>query len=509
MILLWLIVWILAAGILAWIAGRWGTLWPRWISVIALVIHLAGLIAIWAQYPGTIGLTGGGPWLVELNLPWFPQVGISFYLAIDGLSLLLIILANFLTLAGVVASWDAVQFRVGFFHFSLLWTLAAITGVFLALDLFLFYFFWEMMLIPLYFLIGIWGYERRTYAALKFFIFTQLSGLLMLLGILALYFVHGRTTGVFTFSYTELLGTSMAPALAFWLMLGFFAAFAVKLPLVPVHTWLPDAHTQAPTAGSVDLAGLVLKVGAYGFLRFLIPLFPQAALGFAPVAMALGVAGILYAAIVAFSQHDVKRLVAYTSVSHMGFVILGIFAWNQLALQGAVVIMIAHGISTGALFILAGILHDRLETRDLRRLGGLWANMPRTGGMMLLFTLLLGTYRVSPVLAGFAAAGFIVSTVYGLWMMQHTFYGPKKEESGPRDAAVREIILLAALAVVILWLGLYPQPVLSTLSSSLENLQQYTASAQAVVSLEGLQIDWSRLQDLKDALAQLREGGNP
>ncbi len=265
----------------------------------------------------------------------------------------------------VLVSWTEIQYQVGFFHFNLLWILAGIAGVFLAVDLFLFYFAWELMLIPMYFLIAIWGHEHRRYAAVKFFLFTQLSGLLMLIAILALYFAHHNATGVYTFEYGELLGTPLAPATEMWIMLGFFTAFAVKLPVVPLHTWLPDAHTEAPTAGSVILAGLLLKTGAYGMIRFVVPLFPHAAAPLRAGGHVLGVAGILYGAVLAFSQTDLKRLVACTSVSHLGFVLLGIFAWNSLALEGAVMTMIAHGISTGALFVIVGALQERIHTRDI------------------------------------------------------------------------------------------------------------------------------------------------
>ena len=343
MILAYLIIVAAAGGLLAWLVGCWSTIWPRWISLAALSIDLVWAAFFWTQqlsHPQAVV----GPWLVELSLPWIPQFGISFHLAIDGLSLLLVLLTLLLGIMSVAASWTEIQDRVGFFHFNLMWVLAGILGVFLAMDLFLFYFFWELMLVPMYFLIAIWGHENRLYAAVKFFLFTQLSGLLMLLAILGLYFVHGRNTGVYTFDYTDLLGTAISPAPAMLLMLGFFMAFAVKLPVVPVHTWLPDAHTEAPTAGSVVLAGLLLKTGAYGMLRFVLPLFHASASSFAPIAMTLAVVGILYGALLAFAQTDLKRLVAYTSVSHMGFVLLGIFAWNELAFQGAVIQILCHGI---------------------------------------------------------------------------------------------------------------------------------------------------------------------
>ncbi len=321
-------------GLLAWLLDRRSERAARWVALLALVAELALAIGVWVDHGRDLTLTGRGPWLEDFNRAWIPQLGIRFHLAMDGLSLLLVVLTAFLGVTAVLASWTEIRERVGFFHFQLLWVLAAITGVFLALDLFLFAFFWEMMLIPMYFLIAIWGHERRVYAAVKFFLFTQLSGLLMLVAILALYFIHGRQAGTFTFEYTDLLGTTLSPRTAMLLLLGFVAAFAVKLPAVPVHTWLPDAHTEAPTAGSVVLAGLMLKTGAYGLLRFAVPLFPDAAFDLAPVAMLLAVVGILYGALLAFSQIDLKRMVAYTSVSHMGFVLLAVFTWNELALQG-------------------------------------------------------------------------------------------------------------------------------------------------------------------------------
>src|SRR5690606_17692671 len=284
-----------------------------------------------------------------------------------------------------------IQRNVGFFHLNLLWNIGGVVGVFLALDLFLFFFFWEMMLVPMYFLIALWGHNApdgkgRIYAANKFFIFTQASGLLMLLAIIGLVLVNWRNTGVLTFDYEDLLQTTMAPAMEFVLMLGFFLAFAVKLPVVPFHSWLPDAHSQAPTAGSVDLAGVLLKTAAYGLLRFGIPLFPNASAEFAPVAMWLGVIGIIYGALMAFVQHDIKRLVAYTSVSHMGFVLVGIYSGNLIALQGVVIQMLAHGISAGALFILCGEVYERMHTRDMRLMGGLWSRLSTLPPIAMFFT---------------------------------------------------------------------------------------------------------------------------
>jgi NADH-quinone oxidoreductase subunit M len=372
--------------------------------------------------------------------------------------------------------------------------LAGINGVFLALDLFLFYFFWEVMLVPMYFLIGIWGHEQRIYAAIKFFLFTLASGLLMLLAILGVYVIHGRTTGVWTFDFPQLLGTSFDPHVAMWLMLGFFVGFAVKLPAVPFHNWLPDAHTEAPTAGSVILAGLLLKTGAYGLIRFVVPLFPAAVERFAPVAMTLGVIGIVYGALVAFSQTDLKRLVAYTSVSHMGFVLLGIFAWNELALQGTVMQMICHGISTGALFILVGMLYERIHTRDMGSMGGLWTAVPRMGAMAMVFAMaslglpglgnfvgeflvLFGAFRAHIPLAIIATVGVVFATIYSLWIVQRAFHGPRPDEKVLPDLTARETLVLAVLVMAIVWLGLFPQPVFDTARPVFEEMTPPVSAA--------------------------------
>ena len=527
MILVWFVVSPLLGGLLAWLSSRRGADWPRRISVIVLGANTIVWIGIWPRVSGLPSLPQHGSWLIEFSRPWIPQLGISFHLAMDGLSFLMILLVHFLGLAAVVASWSGIQDRVGFFHLNLLWVLAALVGVFLALDLVLFYVFWEMMLVPLYFLIGIWGHENRIYASLKFFVFTQSSGLLMLLSILGLYFIHGRNTGVYTFGYLELLGTAMNPSTAMWLMLGFFVAFAVKLSAVPVHTWLPDAHTEAPTAGSVILAGLVVKAGAYGLLRFAVPLFPKAALDLAPVAMVLGAVGILYGAVLAFAQTDLKRLVAYTSVSHMGFVLLGIYSWNQLALQGALMVMLAHGISTGALFILVGGLQDRIHTRDLRRMGGLWATAPRMGSVVLLFALaslglpglgnfvgefltLLGAYLVSVPLVVVATLGFILATVYALRMIQRIFAGPNKEAWRVPDLGAREMAVMLVMIAVIVWLGLYPQTVLDTAAGALETLQQQTGvSAQAASSSGDVNGAQQHPADLWAGRTEPYDGGTP
>jgi NADH-quinone oxidoreductase subunit M len=488
MILLWLVIIPLLGGLIAWSFDRKNSSWPRWISLGSLIIVFILVLKLWSgSYSGLSGPTGR--WLTELNLKWIPQIGIGFHLAMDGISLLMILLTIFLGIMSVVMSWTEIRERVGFFHMNLMLILTGIIGVFLSLDMFLFYFFWELMLIPMYFLINIWGHENRTFAAVKFFLFTQLSGLLMLLSILGLYFIHGRSTGIYTFDYLQLLGTSMKPVTSLWLMLGFLVAFAVKLPVVPLHTWLPDAHTEAPTAGSVILAGLLLKTGAYGMLRFSLPLFPDAAVIIAPWAMGLGVVGILYGAVLAFAQTDLKRLIAYTSISHMGFVLLGIFGLNDLGLQGVVMQMISHGISTGALFMFAGALQERIHTRDMNLMGGLWSDVPRMGAVVLIFSLaslglpgmgnfvaeilvLIGSYIVSVPMTVVASVGIVFATVYALWIIHCVFQGEKKAKRPIHDLSAREMTVMTAMIVVILWLGLYPQPFLDTARPALMNIKQ-------------------------------------
>ncbi|MEO8592351.1 MAG: NADH-quinone oxidoreductase subunit M [Candidatus Solibacter sp.] len=485
MILLWLILIPLIAGGVAWAAARWSASATRWIALVAVVADFALTLSLWFRNFHA-GFSG---WFEQADWAWIPQFGIRLHLALDGLSLLLLMLTFFLGIVSVLASWNEITEAVGFFHLNLLWILAGIAGVFLAVNLFLFYFAWELMLVPMYFLISIWGHENRVYAAVKFFLFTQLSGLLMLIAILALFFLHYRATGIYTFEYAALLNTVMPASTEMWIMLGFFVAFAVKLPVVVLHTWLPDAHTEAPTAGSVILAGLLLKTGAYGMLRFVVPLFPHAARAFAPIAMALGVAGILYGAILAFGQNDLKRLVAYTSVSHLGFVLLGIFAWNDLALQGAVMTMICHGISTGGLFILAGALQDRIHTREMDCMGGLWSTAPRLSGAALFFALaslglpglgdfvgeflvLLGTYRQSILLAALATVGVLFATFYALRLVQRAFQGPNTHNWRIADLVPREGLVVALMIGTLLWLGLYPRPVLQTFQPVMARLEQ-------------------------------------
>jgi NADH-quinone oxidoreductase subunit M len=488
--LAWLIALPVLGGLAAWGAQRWHADAPRYIAIAALAADLA--------LAGMLGLQGSGePWLASLRAPWIPQLGIAFRLDMDGLSLVMILLTLALGIVAVVTSWSEITERVGLFHLNLLLTLAGVVGVFLALDLFLFFFFWELMLVPMSLVIALWGHERRIYAAIKFFIFTQGSGLLMLVAILALALAHRAVSGELTFDYFRLLGTPLDPSVAFWIMLGFFIAFAVKLPAVPFHSWLPDAHTEAPTAGSLILAGVLLKTGGYGLLRFVLPLFPEAATAFAPIAMTLGAISILYGAVLAFAQDDMKRLVAYSSISHMGFVLLGVFAWNTLALQGVVIQMVAHAVSTGALFMLVGFLQQRIHSRDMHDMGGLAAQMPRFGALAMVFAIaslglpglgnfvgeflvLLGGFAVNRPITIVAAIGLVTAAIYSLILVQRALHGEPRADRNVLDLDTRETGVLAALAIVIVWLGVYPQPVLHAAAGGVANVQQPQAPRTAL-----------------------------
>jgi NADH-quinone oxidoreductase subunit M len=469
---------LVAGGLLAWAADRIGPSWARGTALAAVGADLVLVAATWVHYYDGVNAAGGPSKLIEWHSEWIPRFGIGFHLSLDGLSLVLVALTVFLGFIAIVSSATEVKTRVGFFHFNLLLVLAGIAGVFLAADLFLFYFFWEMMLVPMYFLIGIWGHEKRVAAAFKFFLFTQAGGLAMLLAILGLYFIHGRATGTYTFDAAALIGTPLGTA-GPWIMAGFLLAFLVKTPGLPFHTWLPDAHAQAPTAGSVILAGLLLKTGAYGLIRFVLPLDPEAIRAFAPFGLAIGAAGVLYGAKLAFAQSDLKRMVAYTSVSHMGFVLIGVFALNAMALQGAILQIVCHGVSTGALFIAAGAIQERLRTRDLGAMGGYWSEAPRLGAATLVFALaslglpglgnfaaefiiLFGAFRTAPVVTAVASLGLIAATIYALSLFRRIFQGPRAPGPALGDIGLREVAVFAALALVIIWLGLYPQPVLDT-----------------------------------------------
>ncbi|ENQ0983586.1 TPA: NADH-quinone oxidoreductase subunit M [Pseudomonas aeruginosa] len=507
MILPWLILIPFIGGFLCWIAEHSSKTLPRWIALLSMTLVL--ILSLWIWATGDFQLApapGGEPeWTLQFKVLWIERLGISIHLAMDGLSLLMVALTGLLGVLSVLCSWNEIQRRIGFFHLNLLWILGGVIGVFLAIDLFLFFFFWEMMLVPMYFLIALWGHssddgkKTRIYAATKFFIFTQASGLVMLVAILGLVFVNFNATGVITFDYATLLKTQLSPHVEWLLMLGFFVAFAVKMPVVPVHSWLPDAHAQAPTAGSVDLAGILLKTAAYGLIRFALPLFPNASAEFAPIAMWLGIIGIFYGALLSFAQTDIKRLVAYSSVSHMGFVMIGIYSGSQVALQGVVVQMIAHGLSAAALFILCGQLYERLHTRDMRKMGGLWSRMPYlpaislffasaslglpgTGNFVGEFLILIGSFKVVPVIIVIATFGLVFASVYSLIMIHRAYFGPSQSDEPILGLDARELSMVLGLAVLLVLLGVYPQPVLDISAASMHGVQQWLGAALSTLA---------------------------
>jgi NADH-quinone oxidoreductase subunit M len=449
----------------------------RWISLGASLLSFGLALKVFLEFsPNQPGMQ-----FVE-HRPWIASPPISYHLGVDGVSVLLILLTAFLTVLGVLASWVSISSRVKEFFLFLLTLETGMIGVFVSLDLFLFFIFWEAMLIPMYFLIGVWGHERRVYAAIKFLLYTMTGSALMLVGILYLYNLTG------TFDY-EAIGRQLAGGIAglsgsaqVWLFLAFFLAFAIKVPLVPFHTWLPDAHVEAPTAGSVILAGVLLKMGTYGMLRFCLPLFPQASREFAPVISILAIVGIIYGALVAMVQPDMKKLVAYSSVAHLGFVVLGIFTFTMSGIEGAIYQMCNHGVSTGALFILVGMLYDRRHTRLIKEFGGLATplpvystffmivalsslGLPMLNGFVGEFLIIVGAFHVRPLFGALAAVGVVLAAVYLLWMYQRVFFGRVTNEKNQNlpDCTGREKIMLAAVVVVILWMGIYPAPFLRRL----------------------------------------------
>lgn len=467
-----IIIGLILAGILAWYMESIKKNSARWIAIYSVfgffVFFVTAIISSPLNFSKLTVLT---------RLSWIKSLNIEYALALDHLSITLLLLTLLLALICILVSWQEITDKTGFYYFNLLATFAGIIGVFSATDLFLFFFFWEVMLLPMTALIAIWGHENRNFAAIKFFIFTQVSSLLMLVAIIAMAYFHFSVTGKVSFFYQDWLALNVPIELSRYLMLGFFIAFAVKLPSFPVHSWLPDAHTQAPTAGSVLLAGVLLKTGAYGLIRFVIVLFPQASQEFAPVAALLAVISILYGAKMAFAQQDIKRLIAYSSISHMGFVMLALFSFNAIAYQGAIITLVAHGLSSAALFSMAGMIYSRLHTRDLNELGGLWNSAPRMGGFALAFAAaafglpglanfvgeflsLVGAYQVFPVVVIFAALGLVGSAIYGMVLFQRCFQGPKTRDV--IDLSGREIAISASLFIMLVALGLFPNLLFSS-----------------------------------------------
>ena len=468
-------------------------------KVVALVTSIVGFglsLELWSRFDASLGKIQ----LVE-HVDWIPDYGITYYMGVDGISLFLVVLTCFLSPVILLASWNEITKRVKEYVFFMLALQTGMLGAFLALNMFLFYVFWEVMLIPMYFVIGIWGGPRRLYATVKFFIYTMVGSLLMLVGILVLAYLHFQQFGVLTFDYfgvegaTGILDTMILTdggpwwQTQHWLFAAFALAFAIKVPMFPFHTWLPDAHVEAPTPGSAVLAGVLLKLGSYGFVRYALPLFPQAVLDLSFWVIVGCCIGIVYGALVAMVQTDVKKLVAYSSVSHMGFVVLGTFALNPQGLQGSILQMINHGVSTGALFILVGMLYERRHEREISAFGGLAHVMPVYASFFLLATLssiglpalngfvgefliLLGAFATSPWAAFVATTGVILAAVYMLWMARRVFFGPVVHEINQRlsDLSPREKLVAVVLAIPMIWIGVYPASFLVPMNASVEQL---------------------------------------
>src|SRR5215472_6518451 len=456
----------------------------RTVALAVSIVELLATLYLWMRFnPGSADFQ-----FVERRA-WLPQFGISYHLGVDGISLFLIVLTGFLTPLALLSSWQSIHKNVKLFSFFLLLLETAMLGVFASLDLFLFYLFWDAMLIPMYFLIGIWGYDRRIYAAIKFILFTMSGSVLMLIAIIGLSWAHAAATGQPSFDLADLYALHLSWTMEKWFFLAFTVAFAIKVPLFPFHTWLPDAHVEAPTAGSVILAGVLLKMGTYGLIRFSFPLFPSAATYFAPYLAILAVIGIVYGALVAMVQPDMKKLVAYSSVSHLGFVVLGLCALNMNGVQGGVYQMLNHGVSTGGLFMLVGMLSDRRHTRLISEYGGLKGVMPRLVAAFLLVTLasialpamngfigefliLIGAFAWNHVLTAVAATGVILSAVYMLWMFQRVNYGEVTNDKNRAlpDLTGREWAMMVPTVAMCIFMGVFPNVFLKPMEPSIRRV---------------------------------------
>jgi len=499
--------------------------WPLLGMIILLFINKEKTTVIkwWANFVGFSGFFLSLPiWFrfdfenadkmqFEVNIPWIQSLGANFHVGIDGISLLLIMLTTLVGPLAILSSWDAIQVRVKEYYAFLLMLQAGMLGVFISLDFFMFYVFWEVMLVPMYFLIGVWGGPRKLYAAIKFFLYTLVGSVLMLLGILALYFqypviaaAHPEIAAQFgslpTFNVLAFhaMGPYLAHNLQWWVFLAFFVGFAIKVPMFPFHTWLPDAHVEAPTAGSVILAAVLLKMGTYGFLRFSLPILPHGTSDFAPMMAALSIIAIIYGALVAMMQPDMKKLVAYSSVSHMGFVMLGMFALNAQGLNGSIIQQINHGVSTGALFLIVGIIYERRHTREIAQLGGLSNIMPKYAivflimtmssiGLPLLngfigeFTIMAGALQRNLWWAVAGGAGIVLGAAYMLWLYQRTMFGKldNPANQGLLDMNAREMATLIPLIIMAFWIGLYPAPFFKALDKPVNKLVELVKANNA------------------------------
>ena len=457
----------------------------RWSGLVVSVATFVASVPLWTRFDA-----GDADMQFEELWRWMPGLGVGYHVGVDGISMLLVLLTTFLMPVALASAWHAIEDRTKEFVIAMLLLETGMVGVFVSLDLFLFLVFWEAMLIPMYFVIGVWGGPNRVYAAVKFVLYTMVGSALMLVAILALYYQHGAATGVYTFDLPVLTQYVMAPGRAQNLMfLAFGLAFAIKVPLFPFHTWLPDAHVEAPTAGSVILAGVLLKMGTYGFMRFCLPLFPDATLAYGPLVFTLAVIGVIYGAWVSTVQPDMKKLVAYSSVSHLGFVMLGIFTLNQQGLVGGLIQMVNHGLSTGALFLMVGMIYERRHSRLIADFGGLWQVVPAFSALFLVvslsslglpglngfvgeFLILVGAFQRNPWIAALATSGIIFAAVYMLWMYQRVVFGEITRDANRRltDLTTREWAVLVPVLVLIVWIGVYPSAFTGKTETTIEAL---------------------------------------
>jgi NADH-quinone oxidoreductase subunit M len=456
----------------------------KWIANLVMLAGFVISLPLWWSF----NLQDPGFQFTE-RASWIPSIGASYYLGVDGFSALMILLTTLIGVIATLSSWTAIHDRIKEYYVFLLILQTGMLGAFMALDFLLFFLFWEVMLVPMYFLIGIWGSDRRLYSAIKFFLYTLVGSVVMLLGILALYFHYYEVTGVYTFDVTEYYKLQIPFTLQWWCFLAFFLGFAIKVPMFPFHTWLPDAHTDAPTAGSVILAAILLKMGTYGFIRFSLPILPDATVSFVPFMAALSLIGIVYGALCAMAQQDWKRLVAYSSVSHLAMATLGMFALTPAGMMGSIMQQINHGISTGALFLIVGIVYERRHTREISEYGGLSKVMPVYAAVFMIMTMssiglpalngfigevliLQGTFVVNKMWAAVAATGIVLGAAYMLWLYQRTMFGkienPKNEKL--QDLNLREFATFAPLIVLAFWIGLYPSPVLDRLAPAVNTV---------------------------------------
>ena len=447
----------------------------RWLSLfVSLATFIIALFLFFTQ-------KGDGRWLLYEDIDWISIFGIRFVLAMDSIALLMVLLTTFIQIPAVLLTWRVERY-LGIFLALLLVLESGLIGIFLAYDLVLFYLFWEIALIPMVFLISIWGGEKRLQAALKFFLYTLVGSFFMLVSIIGLYLIHGEQTGIYTFVIGDLMHTELTPTQQGWLFAGFLAAFIVKSPIVPFHTWLTDALAEAPPAGALDLTGLLIKTGIYGLIRVAFPLFPEATEKFLPILGVLGLVTLFHAAWCAYHQDDIKRLLAYSSISHLGLVVLGLASWQQTAWEGSLLLIVTHAISTGALFILTALIWERTGTRSIQQLGGLWGLLPCFSAMFLLFSLaalglpglanfageilvLIGAFQGHPIWAILALLGVVFAAAYMLRLVQEVIWGPRKTNHAVLDLTSREWLMLLPLAVLVVWLGVYPAPLLEPLQS--------------------------------------------